>query len=78
VPICIAAKKLLNERKGHTELVISMMKMANLTPTGSGCEIMGDNGKALPKEKAEEYANRHNLVFLDGKSIVEAWKKWSK
>jgi 3,4-dihydroxy 2-butanone 4-phosphate synthase len=78
VPICVAAKKLLNERKGHTELVISMMKMANLTPAGSGCEIMGDNGKALSKEKAEEYANRHNLVFLDGKSIVEAWKKWSK
>ena len=78
VPICVAAKKLLNERKGHTELVISMMKMANLTPAGSGCEIMGDNGKALPKEKAKEYADKHNLVFLDGKSIVEAWKKWSK
>ena len=38
VPICVAAKELLNERKGHTELVISMMKMANLTPAGSGCE----------------------------------------
>jgi 3,4-dihydroxy 2-butanone 4-phosphate synthase len=78
VPICVAAKKLLNERKGHTELVISMMKMANLTPAGSGCEIMGDNGKALSKDKAKEYADRHNLVFLEGKSIVEAWKKWSK
>jgi 3,4-dihydroxy 2-butanone 4-phosphate synthase len=78
VPICVAAKELLNERKGHTELVISMMKMANLTPIGSGCEIMGENGKALPKEKAKEYADRHNLVFLDGKLIVEEWRKWSK
>jgi len=78
VPICVAAKELLNERKGHTELVISMMKMANLTPIGSGCEIMGENGKALPREKAKDYADRHNLVFLDGKSIVEAWRKWSK
>jgi len=78
VPICVASKKLLNERKGHTELVISMMKMANLIPTGSGCEIMGENGKALSKEKAKEYADKNNLVFLDGKSIVEAWKKWSK
>jgi 3,4-dihydroxy 2-butanone 4-phosphate synthase len=78
VPICVAAKKLLNERKGHTELVISMMKMANLTAAGSGCEIMGENGKALSKEKAMEYADKHNLVFLDGKLIVEAWKKWSK
>jgi len=78
VPICVAAKNLLDERKGHTELVISMMKMASLTPTGSGCEIMGDNGKALSREKAQEYANKHNLVFLDGKEIIEAWNKWSK
>jgi len=78
VPICVAAKGLLNDRKGHTELVISMMKMANLSPAGSGCEIMGDNGKALSKEKASKYAKDHDLVFLEGKEIVEAWKKWSK
>jgi 3,4-dihydroxy 2-butanone 4-phosphate synthase len=78
VPICVAAKKLLNERKGHTELVISMMKMAKLTPAGSGCEIMGNNGKALSKEKAKEYAEKNGLVFLEGKSILKAWKKWSK
>jgi 3,4-dihydroxy 2-butanone 4-phosphate synthase len=78
VPICVAAKGLLDERKGHTELVISMMKMANLSPAGSGCEIMGDNGKALSKEKASKYAKDHGLVFLEGKEIVEAWKKWSK
>jgi 3,4-dihydroxy 2-butanone 4-phosphate synthase len=78
VPICVAAEKLLSERKGHTELVISMMKMANLTPAGSGCEIMGDNGRALTKEKAKEYADSHGLVFIEGKAIIEAWKKWSK
>ena len=78
VPICIAADKLLNERRGHTELVISMMKMGNLIPAGSGCEIMGDNGKALSKEKAKKYAEKHNLVFLNGKEIVKAWEKWSK
>ena len=72
------AKKLLNERKGHTELVISMMKIAGLPPVGSGCEIMGDDGRALPKEKAMQYAKKHNLVFLEGKEIVKAWKKWSK
>jgi len=75
VPICVAADGLLDERKGHTELVISMMKLAGLVPAGSGCEIMGDNGKALSKEKAKEYAERHGLVFLEGKQIVEAWKK---
>ena len=78
VPICVAAEKLLNERKGHTELVISMMKMAGLIPAGSGCEIMGDHGRALPKDKAKQYAKDNGFVFLDGKEIVEAWKKWSK
>ena len=78
VPICIAAEKLLDARKGHTELVISMMKMAKLTPTGSGCEIMGDDGKALPKDKTKKYADEHDLVFLEGNEIVEVWKKWSK
>ena len=78
VPICVAAEKLLDARKGHTELVISMMKMANLTPAGSGCEIMSDNGRALSKDKAKKYADAHELTFLEGKEIFEAWKKWSK
>lgn len=78
VPICVAAENLLNERGGHTELVVSMMKMAELVPIGSGCEIMGDDGKALPKEMTKKYADDNDLVFLEGKEIVEAWKKWSK
>jgi len=78
VPICVAAKSLLDERAGHTELVVSLLKMANLTPVGSGCEIMGDNGKALSKDKAKQYAQRNGLVFLEGNEIVRTWKKWSK
>lgn len=78
VPICVAAKNLLEERKGHTELVVSMMKMAKLTPIGSGCEIMGDSGKALSKDKVIRYAEDNNLIFLEGKEVVKAWKKWSK
>jgi len=78
VPICIASEKLLNQRKGHTELVVSLLKMANLTPVGSGCEIMGDNGKALQKDKAKKYAINHGLVFVEGKEIIKEWKKWSK
>ncbi len=78
VPICIASEKLLNERKGHTELVISLLEMAGLTPVGSGCEIMGEYGKALPKEDAKKYAEKNNLVFLEGNDIIKAWKQWSK
>ena len=73
VPICIAAKNLLKERRGHTELVVSMMKLAGLIPIGSGCEIMGDNGKALSKDKVKSYAKNNNLIFLEGSEIVKAW-----
>ena len=78
IPICVASEKPLRDRFGHTELVVALLKMAGMTPVGSGCEIMGDDGKALPKEKAREYAKKHGLVFLEGKDIIEAWKKWSK
>jgi len=78
IPICVAAENLIDERKGHTELVISMMKMAGLPPSGSGCEMMGNNGRALTKENAKKYAEDNNLVFIEGKEIVEAWKKWLK
>ena len=78
IPICVAAEKLLDERRGHTELVVSIMQMAGLSPTGSGCEIMGDDGKALSKEKAQKYAEKNGLVFLEGKEILKAWQKWSK
>jgi len=78
VPICIASEHLLRERKGHTELVISLLELAGLTPVGSGCEMMGEHGKALSKEDAKRYAENNNLVFLEGAEIIKAWTAWSK
>jgi 3,4-dihydroxy 2-butanone 4-phosphate synthase len=78
IPICVASKNLLNERVGHTELVVSILKMAGVMPVGSGCEIMGDTGRALSKTKAKQYADENGFVFLEGKDIIKAWKKWSK
>lgn len=78
VPICLASEKPLKNRFGHTELSIALLKMAGLIPVASGCEMMGDNGKSLPKSMVKEYAKKHDLVFLEGKEIIEAWKQWSK
>ena len=78
IPICVASKNLLNERVGHTELVVSLLKMADVIPVGSGCEIMGDTGRALSKTKAKQYADENGFAFLEGKDIIKAWKKWSK
>jgi 3,4-dihydroxy 2-butanone 4-phosphate synthase len=52
--------------------------MAGLTPVGSGCEIMGDNGKALSKSDAKKYADNNDLVFIEGKDLIKAWEKWLK
>jgi 3,4-dihydroxy 2-butanone 4-phosphate synthase len=50
--------------------------MAELIPAGSGCEIMGNNGKALSKEETKSYAEDNEYIFLEGKDIVNAWKQW--
>ena len=77
VATCIAAKDLLNERQGHTELAVAMAKMAGVTPVMAGCEMLGVE-KSLPKKEAIQYAEEHGLVWLEGKEIIEAWKKWQE
>ena len=78
IPICVASKNLLKERIGHTELVVTLLNIADVIPVGSGCEIMGDNGRALSKSKAKKYADENGFVFLEGEDIIKAWEKWSK
>jgi 3,4-dihydroxy 2-butanone 4-phosphate synthase len=77
IPLCNSSDKPLNNRFGHTELGVVLVTMAGLTPIAAGCEMM-DTINALPKEEAIKYAKEHNLIFLEGKEIREAWSKWSK
>ena len=44
----------------------------------AGCEMMGDSGKSLPRRDAKAYAEKNGFRFLDGREIVEAWRKWSE
>lgn len=77
VPILNAADELLARRRGHTELTTTLAAMAGLVPSAAICEMLGDDGRALSKEDAKNYAQRRNLVFLEGQDIVEAWRAWS-
>ncbi|MDW5562762.1 MAG: 3,4-dihydroxy-2-butanone-4-phosphate synthase [Methanomassiliicoccus sp.] len=65
----------LNDRRGHTELVTALMKMGDMFPSATICEMMGEDGKAMRKEKAQEYARRYGVPYLEGAEIIEAWKK---
>ncbi|MEM2839405.1 MAG: 3,4-dihydroxy-2-butanone-4-phosphate synthase [Thermoplasmata archaeon] len=69
-----ASDDLVLKRQGHTELSTTMMVLAGLTPTATICEMMGDDGCALSKTKAKEYARRKKLAFIEGKEIIEAWR----
>ncbi len=77
VPLLYAAPGLLAERKGHTELAVSLARMAGLSESATVCEMLGDSGGARDRSAAREYARAHGWEFLEGHTIVEAWRAWS-
>ncbi len=60
----------IKKRKGHTELALELAKRAGISGAMVLCEMLG-RGNALPKKKAEEYARRNGLVFIEGVDLYE-------
>jgi 3,4-dihydroxy 2-butanone 4-phosphate synthase len=52
--------------------------MSGLVPSATICEMMGDDGNALSKDKAQEYAKRFDLCYLEGNDIIDAWRSSGK
>jgi 3,4-dihydroxy 2-butanone 4-phosphate synthase len=77
VPLLYAAPGLLAERKGHTELAVSLARMAGLSESATVCEMLGDSGGARDPEAARAFARRRGYSFLEGERLVEAWRAWS-
>jgi 3,4-dihydroxy 2-butanone 4-phosphate synthase len=73
-----ASKDLLVARKGHTELTTALLSLSGLVPSATICEMMGDDGNALGKDKAKEYAKRFDLCFLEGNEVIDAWRSSGK
>lgn len=76
IAICISSDRILETRFGHTELSCALSTMAGLSGVTVGCEIMGGDGKAKPKEEVIRYARENGIPFLEGKQIIEAWREW--
>ena len=74
VAICRASEKPLLKRQGHTELSVALLTMAGMTPVAVGCEMMGDDELARPKEGTRAYAEKMGCVYLEGKEVIEAWQ----
>ncbi len=77
LPLLYAAPGLTRERKGHTELAISLARMAGLSESATVCEMLGDSGGARSPEAARRYADERGWAFLEGRTITEALLQWS-
>ena len=70
-----ARKGLLEERQGHTEASVALMKLAGLKPVAVICEIMNDDGSMKKGEQLEMYAKVYNLTLISVEEIREAMRK---
>ncbi|HUS56841.1 MAG TPA: 3,4-dihydroxy-2-butanone-4-phosphate synthase [Thermoplasmata archaeon] len=73
-----ASRMILENRFGHTELSTALVIMAGLVPSATVCEMMGEKGDALDRDGARRYAEENGLVFLEGASIISAWKEFDQ
>jgi 3,4-dihydroxy 2-butanone 4-phosphate synthase len=66
-----AAPDLLDDREGHTELGIALADAADQPPAAVVCEMLDDRtGQALVPEDARSYADRHDLVYVEGADLL--------
>lgn len=77
VAILRAARGLVSERVGQTELSIVMAIMAGITPSMAICEMLDHRtGKALSKKDAIEYGRLNDMPFLEGSEIIDAYNRF--
>jgi len=65
------APDLLDDRRGHTELGLALAAAADIPPAVAVCEMLADAGGALSPAAAKAYAERNDLVYVEGATIVE-------
>ncbi len=74
VAILKAAKNLIYERVGQTELSLAIAKLAKITPAVAICEMLDEKtGRALSKDAAIKYAEEYDIPFVEGREIIKAY-----
>ena len=70
IPVCRESPGGLKTRQGHTELAVSIARLAGLVPCTIGAEMLESDGDgALSLEEAGEYAARHRIPMITGEQI---------
>jgi len=68
-----AAPGLVADREGHTELALVLAAAAGQPPAMVVCEMLDDEtGGALSPTAARAYAERHDLVYVEGRDVIAA------
>jgi len=68
---------LISERRGQTELSIALAEMAEIIPAMAMCEMLdAQSGRARTKRDSLDYAKQHELTFVTGETIVDAYEHW--
>lgn len=70
------SERILENRKGHTELCTALMILAGVKPSATICEMMGDDGNAKGKDDVLRYAEENGMTFVTGDEIIAAWKEY--
>lgn len=60
----------VQERRGQTEASVDLAKMAGLTPSGTICEIMNEDGSMARLPDLIIYAKKHNLKIISIEDMV--------
>jgi 3,4-dihydroxy 2-butanone 4-phosphate synthase len=71
--LCQERQNGLKARQGHTELSISLARLAGVVPVMIGCVMLsnaGNNFGALDPKEAEQWALKNNVPFLNDEQIV--------
>jgi 3,4-dihydroxy 2-butanone 4-phosphate synthase len=73
IPLCRESPMGLKTRQGHTELAVSIARLAGVPACTIGAEMLQPDGDgALPVEEAVKYAKKHGIPMVTGKDLLKA------
>ncbi len=71
----IAKEGGVEERPGHTEATVDLLKLAGLSPVGVICEIMSDNGEMAKGEELRTLAKKYDMCLISIDELIN-YKKF--
>ncbi|MBJ29376.1 MAG: 3,4-dihydroxy-2-butanone-4-phosphate synthase [Euryarchaeota archaeon] len=74
IPVCRESPGGLSSRQGHTELAVSIARLAGVVPCTIGAEMLDPTGDgALSLEDARNYASVNDIPIITGEQISSAF-----